>query len=66
MDLKDLSGAQRVYLGQDFNTRETSCKLSLLFDQLSDPSETPYMEQIGVRLAARLLQLRQPQNDPLD
>jgi hypothetical protein len=56
IELQRLSGAQRVYLGHDLNTRAASRKLTLLFDDLSDQS--PIMEQIGERLGARLFALQ--------
>ena len=54
--LKHLSGAQRVYLGHDLNTRAASRKLTLLFDHLDD--ETPHMEQIGARFGTHVLSIR--------
>ena len=56
--LRDTANAQRVYLGQDLNQRAAHCKLTLLFDNLSDEMVTPYLEQIGERLGAPLLAMQ--------
>ena len=56
--LRDIAKAQRVYLGQDLNQRAAHCKLTLLFDNLRDETETPYLEQIGEHLGAQLLAMQ--------